>query len=51
MLFETAEDATKIQVYLSQMELGSGYEDTVEYMNSNHKEFENFEEFLADCFK
>ena len=51
MLFETAEDATKTQVFLSQMETGSGYEDTVEYMNSNPKEFENFEKFIADCFK
>lgn len=49
MLFETAESASAIPQFLSQMKTSNNYDDTVAYMNSHCAPFSSFEEFISEC--
>ncbi len=49
-LFSSVEEALKIPRFVSQLKTGGNYDESVAYMNSNARMFENYEDFLATCF-
>ncbi len=50
MLFSTAEEASQIPKFRSEMEECMNYDDTVSYMNANPPMFNSYEEFLSACY-
>ena len=51
MLFSTAEEAEDVPAFQRQMALGTGSENSMQYLSAHEPIFESYEAFLSACFE